>query len=411
MYLPEFNKNYLEYYSRQLLESLLDDRGMEDLVELASKLTGNPVAVGNARLTVLYTSKNMPANVPMAKPGVISPDFSTDKEFIKYNEAAYYSNKPIVTDEQYGGYKTLLTKLSLHGKVVGYMSILFYNRLYQPDIEPLAILIRETIECALTRHSSLLATPPAAPESLFADILNHKTDAISSNADAVIRLGINKQTDFYILAFSMIGFSKANMPGADIKNQLLLLTGSGLSTYDNENIVLLKQGSIKNLMTDSGEKKTLLSYMHKNGLCGGISFSCRQISDIPGGYRQAKLALSCAKHRASAALIPYDYVVFPDFVKNTIVKHCMYYKLPEIKRLENYDNTHSTNYRHVLKTYVENGKNAGLTAAQTGLSKSSVYRILDRIRLMTGIDFEQNDHLFSVYLGLKIDDCLSSGHR
>lgn len=394
----------LEDCSRQLLEALLTNQGIEALVELASKLTGNPVAVGNIRLTVLYTSKDMPTHVPMARPGMIPSDFSTDKGFIKYNIEAYYSDKPILTEEQFGGYKTLLMRLVLHGEIAGYMSILFYKKLYDPDIEPLALLIRQTIECELTKHSSLLSKPPAASEALLADILGNNTVGFSSNADAAIRLGLNKQTTFYILVFNMMEFSKANTPAADIKNKLQRLTDSGLSTYCQENLVLLKQTPIKNLITDSPQKEALSQYMQKNRLCGGISYGSRQISDLQDCYRQALLALSYAKNNDSAVLIPYDYVVVPDFIKNTIYKHRLNFKLPELEVLENYDKNHQTNFRQVFKTYIETGKNAGLTALNTGLSKSSVYRILERIKLMTGLDYDQNDHLFSIYLGIKISE-------
>ena len=144
--------------------------------------------------------------------------------------------------------------------------------------------------------------------------------------------------------------------------------------------------------------------MNKHGLCGGISYGSRQIADLPGCYKQAALAMTYAKNQGQTTLIPYDYVVVPEFIKNTIYKHHLNYKLPEIQIIEDYDRAHHTNYRHVLKTFIENGKNASLTAAHTGLSKSSVYRILDRIKLMTGLNFDQNDHLFAIYLGIKIEE-------
>lgn len=401
---PIINSDYLEYCSQQLMTQLLSNQGMEALVELGAGLLGNPIAVGTTRLTVLYTSKDMPPQVPMAKPGIISPDFSTDKSFIKYNEAAYYSDRPILTEEQYGGYKTLLMRTKIHGEITGYMSVLFCNTPYHPDIENVAILVRQTIECELAKHTSLLSKSQTASELLLIDILNNKTNDFSSNADAIIRLGLNKQTTFYLLVFNMIGFSKANMPGPDIKDKLQELTGAGLCTYYKENVVLLKQGSIRKLMPDIQHGSRLQKFMQKNGLCGGISFGSRQISDIPGCYKQAVLALSYAKNMDSTILLPYDHVVIPEFIKNTVYKHRLNYKLPEIRVIEAYDQSHGTNYRQVLKTFIENGKNASLTAASTGLSKSSVYRILDRIKTMTGLDFEHNDHLFAIYLGIKIEE-------
>ena len=69
----------LEYYSQGLLDALFSNAGMQAIVELAAKYLGNPVAVGTVRLTVLYTSHNMPAQVPMAQPGIIPPDFTNEQ--------------------------------------------------------------------------------------------------------------------------------------------------------------------------------------------------------------------------------------------------------------------------------------------------------------------------------------------
>ena len=69
-----------------------------------------------------------------------------------------------------------------------------------------------------------------------------------------------------------------------------------------------------------------------------------------------------------------------------------------------YDKSHGTNYCQVIELYVESGKNVYLTASLAGLSKSSIYRILDRIKALTDIDLNQNDQLFALYFGIKINN-------
>ena len=87
----------LSQASEMLMLSLAKNEGQKSLIQLAGEIMDNPVALGDTSLTVHFISENMPESVPMSHTGIIPPDFSTDNEFIKYNEAAYYSDKPVLT--------------------------------------------------------------------------------------------------------------------------------------------------------------------------------------------------------------------------------------------------------------------------------------------------------------------------
>ena len=221
----------LEYYSARLFDTLMSNQGMQAIVELCAEFLGNPVAVGTDRLTVLYTSHNMPPKVPMSSPGIISPDFATEHSFIQYNEKAFYSRTPVLTPEQWGGYRTLLSRLMLHGEVVGYMSILFCNSYYTSDIDPLVELVIRTIESELLKSNILSFRNTTPAERLLASILAGGDSGLNSNADAVIQLGLNKQSSFYIATFRMSHYIVANKPNSIYKDALHQMTGAIISIF------------------------------------------------------------------------------------------------------------------------------------------------------------------------------------
>lgn len=395
----------IEYYSQGLLNALLSNAGMQAIVELAARYLGNPVAVGTVRLTILYTSSGMPPQVPMAQPGMISPDFTNEQSFIYFNEAAFYSEEPILTDKQWGGYRTLLTRLTQNGEVIGYMSIFFCEQDFDSDILPLVKLIRTTIESELLKDNTLFFKSSTPAQRLLNSILSNDSKQLMSNADAVIQLGLNKQSHFYILTFKMSNYSKANKPNSIYRDHLSQLTGATLSTFYQETIVLIVQGSIRSLVTENPKRQALLEYLDTYGLCGGISYICRQISDIPGGFMQARTAMNyvASDSKKNTGFKLYDNIVVSEFIQHIIDKDRSAYLTPELLTLIDYDQTHQTNYCHVIELYVESEKNVYLTALSSGLSKSSVYRILDRIKMLTGIDLNQNDQLFALYFGIKIN--------
>ena len=396
----------LEYYSQGLLDALFSNVGMQAIVELAAKYLGNPVAVGTVRLTVLYTSHNMPAQVPMAQPGIIPPDFTNEQSVIHFNEVAFYSEEPILTDKQWGGYRTLLARLSQNGEVVGYMSIFFCEQDYDPQIKPLVKLIRTVIESELLKDNALIFRSTSPAQRLLNSILSDDSKQLMSNADAVIQLGLNKQSHFYILTFKMSYYSRANKPNSIYRDNLSELTGATLSTFYQETIVLIVQGSIRNLVTNTPNRRALLEYLDTYGLCGGISYMCRQISDIPCAFMQASAAMNSVGSDGTqcTGLLTYDSIVVPKLIQQIVDKNHLSYLTPELLVLMDYDKSHGTNYCQVIELYVESGKNVYLTASLAGLSKSSIYRILDRIKALTDIDLNQNDQLFALYFGIKINN-------
>ena len=212
--------------SERLMTALAQNWGPEALVRLAGDIMDNPVAVGDTSLTILFTSGNMPEGVPMTHPGMIPPKFTTDREFIKYNEDAYYDDAPIITPPQFGGYRTVLTRLKVHRQIVGYMSVLLAaHGLRENDMERI-YLIRTAIEVELGKNTSALSQPPRPWEFTLKKLLSGADNPLQNNADLTISLGIDKNVRLYVLVFKMLGYSRANTPGLAIRRELLSLTGS-----------------------------------------------------------------------------------------------------------------------------------------------------------------------------------------
>lgn len=390
--------------SALLLNALINHKGMQAIVELSSGLLSNPIAVGDIRLTVLYTSSNMPPDVPMSKPGMIPPVYSTDKSFIKANEQAYYSEAPILTEEQFGGYKTLLSRLCVRGEIVGYMSVLFYYKAYSPEIDGLVEIIRQAIEAELTKNTSLLTKSETVQEAMLSDMLSGKKEPLYYSADTAIRLGIQQTSPYTIAVFRLIGYSMANSPNIILKEILHSVTGAQVSVIIGSCIVILKPGDMTALLNHPRDLKQLKKCMKEYGLYCGASYPACGIEHVYQSYRQALSALRACEPPKPAQIMTYEAAVIPDFIKKLKVRHKFPVMMPELTRLIEYDAQNHTRYCQILKHYIESGKNTIKTAQTADLSRSSVYRILDRISAVADIDFSDNEQLFGIYFGMKIMD-------
>ena len=399
-----------EEASEALMYLLSKNQGAQPLVDLSARLLGNPIAVGDTSLTVLYISEGMPQTVPMARTGMIPPDFTTDEEFIKYNEEAYASDMPIITGPQYGGYKTVLTRLKIHGQIAGYMSILLSVHPLRPGDMELICLIRSAIEAELGKKPSALSQPPRPSEYTLKRMLSGHENPLQNNADLTISLGIDKNARLYALCFTMPGYSRANTPGLAIRRELLRMCGSRISVLHEGNIVILRQDYLykqPELVPPYGQ---LLPFLKKYGIACGISTCFNQITDIYQYYIQAQAALKCFVPVRGIGIYRYEEAAVqlflsrhtaektpaPDGTGTDLLRYCH----PAVLKLKDYDARSGTHYMNVLKTYVENEKSAVLTAVKNHLSKASIYRILERIKGITGESLETPESLFNLYFSI-----------
>lgn len=400
-----------EQASEQLMTALAQNAGPDHLVKLAGNLLDNPVALGDTSLTILYTSGDMPEGVPMTHLGMIPPEYTTDIQFIKYNEYAYYEDDPIITPPQYGGYQTVLTRLKVHRQIVGYMSILLSRHPLEPDDMELIYLIRTAIEIELGKNTSVLSQPPKPWEFTLKNLLCGHANPLHNNADLTISLGINKNARLYVLVFKMLGYSKANTPGLAVRRELLRLTGSKISVLHEGNIVIIHQGFLHDQAALSPPYNELRQFLNKYGIVCGISQAFNQITDLYTHYIQALSAVNYFSPREGCGIYRYENAavfLFLEKEKQTcdLTKYCH----PGIIALKKYDLDNRTNYIQVLKLYVENEKSAVLTAQKMKLSKASIYRILERIKNITGQAIDTPGSLFNLYFSILLIEHKEEDH-
>lgn len=404
----------IEKASERLMSALGSGKGLPALMELAGELLENPVALGDISLTVLYSSRDMPPEVPMSKVGEIPPDFTTDPEFITFNEKAYRSDAPVLTGVQYGGYRTMITRLTSGDLVVGYLSVLLCHRPYEPADTDVLRLIRCALGAELNKDLSLLTHKKSQAEEYLLNLLGAKSPHVPgvpmrNNADAIIRLGINKNALLYVLIFKMPGVSDANGPSRQIRHQLQAHTGGKVCVYYKANIIILREG---HLPAPTDITADFRHFLDQYNLICGISYPFTQISDLRRHYLQAVEALNAQLTNPELCFHGLPVTTFAQIAARQMLlpksqSNPSAWLDPGISKLMAYDHFHQVNYTQVLKTYIESGKSAATTAELSGLSKSSVYRILERIKQITGETLSSSDDLLHMYFSIHLSRLLS----
>ncbi|WP_346697839.1 helix-turn-helix domain-containing protein [Catenibacillus scindens] len=393
----------LSQASEMLMLALAKNEGPKSLIQLAGEIMDNPVALGDTSLTVHFISENMPESVPMSHTGIIPPDFSTDNEFIKYNEAAYYSEKPVLTPPQYGGYQTIITRLTVHRQITGYLSVLMARHPVRENDMALVCLIRDAVQAELGKNPSAFFPQSKPWDHTLKRLLSGLKNPLHNNADLTISLGLEKNTSLYVIVFKILGYSKANTPALAITRTLMDMCGTKLCVLFDGNIVLIRQGPLHLLPAFSEPCRQMNGYLANWGIIGGVSACFFQISDLYVHYRQAADTIEFFAPGKGAGIYRYESAATFLFLKehkDRLEAYCH----PGVLRLLDYDRQNRTDYVKVLKIYAQTGKNVQITAEKMHLSKASIYRILERIKKITEQNFESPQCLFNLYFSIILMD-------
>ncbi|HIR00129.1 MAG TPA: helix-turn-helix domain-containing protein [Candidatus Scybalocola faecavium] len=357
--------------SEMLMMALSKNKGPGPMVCLAETIMGNPVAVSDMSLTVLYASDTMPVSNSRRSP---------------------VKNVQSVT-----------TRLKVHGQMVGYLIVLPLNHsLGESDMEKLS-LVRRAMETELGKNTSVLFTPPSPGETTLKNLLSGQENPLQNNADLTISLGINKNARLYVIVFQIPGSGADTLPLMTIRQELSRLCQARLTVIFDNSIVCLRQGELFREPVLDPPPRPLLDYLKKYAIIGGISTCFFQVRDLGRHYSQAVDTIRYFKGKKGWGLYRYESAavfIYLERHKNAGLgqKYCH----PGAIALSRYDRDHRTDYTGILKIYTESGKNAQVTASKAGVSKATIYRILDRIRHITGQNMETPQSLFNLYFSIML---------
>jgi sugar diacid utilization regulator len=138
----------------------------------------------------------------------------------------------------------------------------------------------------------------------------------------------------------------------------------------------------------------------------GISNKMEGFASLRDGYKQADAALQLGrkKHARPGCYQFSDYVM--DYIIDRAAENLCADNLlhPGIAALLNYDRENGTEYLKTIRYYINARYNMTIAAAQIPVHRLTFLRRLEKIREISGINFEEPDELLHVHLSLKMLD-------
>ena len=392
-----------------LLESFLSGEGLFKIINIASKLIGNPLIVIDLSFKVLASSpiENITDLLWMdnVKKGYCSYEFIAELTKLDTLKIGRKTDRPFEITCPVSPIKKVVFKIQVKGKTIGNILLLECEKQIDFDDYELLMLISEIISKELGKEQFYKNTRNVLSEEILYDLLENNMENKTIIKERLKSSSLVFSTHIFVLVIDISNFQlKQSVYSRYLSPNLLNLFPMSSSIYYNGDIVLINDRDRFVENPDRTEK--IKSFLLDNNLKMGISSEFSSIEDCNIYYHQAITALKVGKVLGEETCIyqhediqPYNFIYM---AKDHILKEDFYNT--SIYILKKYDNKNSSELYKTLYIYLKNNHSMTKAAEEMFIHRNTLRYRLEKIVEIIGIDLDEADNSFKLYYAYKSID-------
>lgn len=392
---------------------------LQDLVDEASRVIENPLILMDASFNLLAMPSLYPIETIPLHGSIVNGRFTDEfilhafesdqafNERIETNhEPAFGHNKPFLATCDEFDDRILASKLFANNKNVG---ILIMYPLSGPITERhmAQLSVISSVIAAAIEGQSGLRYMGTMKENLLAGILASKNsnelEETCSRTESILKGDIpDRMCAVAILPRN--DSRKAAIPYMRLRLKSLLPHVQAV--YYDRCLVLVIPLSASNVTLSPEDREVLEGYLEQETLTAGASNPFMNIRKLPQACSQALRALQYSSKRSNHPNLCWycDYAFFDLLSQRSDGLMLDDLEHPVVTLLKVYDAEHETDMSRTLKAYLLSDKNVVECTKQLGLSRSSLYYRLNRIKQLTGVDIDDPDLSFDLMCSYRVQE-------
>ena len=399
------------YDSSLFIDGFLQDKNIPELIDIGSRLLGNPIMLTNASFKVVYMTKNQQIEDEVwndaQRLGCCSAESILAFKQDKASLTLFNGQKAFIYQTGLGEQMPrILKKISTLNKVLGYIVVFQVNRKLEEQHLEMTDFISKLLAIEM-KNNLTDDTTDKIYESLIIDLLQDKklsnfslTNRIQSTNWSIrpilriiyIEVDAKKTLDYY---FEYI----------TIQLQRINLFAKVVRFYEHI-IVVLNYNSANEYELIAGQITELLEQLH---LYSGYSRTFCSLPEIHDHYLQAKAALSLGKLLEDNSLVFY----YNDFCLYHLLSCMENNKLPGLYSppyitLNQYDKQNSTEYCETLYQYILSATNISAAAKSLQIHRNTMAYRMEKIAQISELDLSSGKELFQFYISKNIKKWLDN---
>ena len=392
---------------RQLLDVLYAGNGIQALVNIASRIFGNPVFVNDMAFRIVamqhdatFHDKSLEEEKVL---GYVTVENVAAMRRDKVFEAMPASNGVLLSRRAETGEKWAFAEVRIHDVLVGNVALVGNDQ----DIEARHVEL-------LSRFAKLVAVEMEKDEFyresrgiMYSYLLNDLlTGKIQSSSTVSQRLNIVGWSigswNRVIVIMDPGGLVPANRMQLSADRVQQIIHGSRWTTFRQSLVVFVSRNE-RDVLT-AWERAELERFLRGDRLIAGISMCFSSLLDARIHYRQALRAIdSGVLTLRDEVLFEYGRLIPQYAVRVLLTKHdAQEFRPEQIKVVEDYDARHRTELLQTLDAYLTFVDNPVAAAQSMHIHRNTLLYRINKIREMTGLDLSDGEMRLAIQLYLRL---------
>lgn len=396
-----------------LQESVLNNKGLQDILDLSEFLLDNPINVMDSTFKLMAYSKNIPTDDPVTlallENGYHSPEIVKRFQETRRIEQFENANDVIVSEDHLFSDYTTIKKVYQYGKTYSVLAVMICST-HSPTNGDLYLFrtMLKYLQYYVDRASSGEMTSSQA-EYLLCDILNRKllNETEAKNRAAYANLPYEGVYDLYKLVWSDEGNTPARRIVRELNERLPYAT---VVIYEKSLLILNMYGQ------KSGKKQEdavclCESVCDQVAHCG-ISNRFGTLWELPLAHEQCEASIATSK------MVMFEkaqgrkehkrfegYLLYHMLLQSVVSAPKLYmrsFMVETAKTLREYDESHHTELALILKTYLEYDRRASEACKHLHMHRNTVVYHIGKLEEMLGISLDDPDTRLKLNLLFKM---------
>lgn len=380
-----------------LFDALLSSKGIQKLIDAASDLMENPIAVIDMGLSPIVVSSELCRDKEW-----MNSQYETRPIDIKHAAQAgdfkrVYSSDATVLGEYPGAkQRYLAARIRRGSNVLGHTLVLERNRQFETGDWELLPDICRTFGYELAGHRELDQLSEHYG-TLLEDLLRSRLTDRREIEARMRRAKINVADHLVVLVFSPTSYI-GQISARHLRQQLLLAFPSSIGVVDGESVALV----IESKLTQGDFSAMLSQRVYSESLLVGMSREFSGFWNVRFAYEQASAAVRLSGEAENGTrVVHYDEVVAAHLVELAAASEdTRVFDHPAIEALTATDECDNGTYLHDLEAYLLSSRNAVEAARICCVHKNTMYYRLRKIEEIANIDLSDETTCFALQLSL-----------
>lgn len=393
-------------YKEELLDALIHEKGIQHIIDIGSKLLGNPIVFND-------TSSKIIANSSYDKPighywdehikkGYFSNDAMYTAKFKRLSEKVDRSSSPIMLKGMDDN-NMIMEKVIIDNIVIGYIVVTDAEKYFKDEDIELVSLLCDVIETVMKNDKFYKYTKGTVYESFFKDLLENSIKDNGLIMDKIKSLNLDLNSEIYILTFDVKQYSNKKLPLTYLRQKISEIITKNKSLVYNNYIVLLINNRTKVDILEN-QYETMRKFLKKNNLHAGLSQSIKDFTNLQYYYKQSLKSIELGMSlNISKAIYAYeDYVIYDLLNSHSTYESLERFCHPAIYSLIQYDIKNNTCLTKSLYVYLLNNENQCASAKILHIHRASMCYRIDKIEKIMKVKLDNSNIRHHLYLSLHI---------